>query len=309
MLTIRPWPQTLLLTALALLIGAATIMLACNPAARPAAPDGGMATLPVTQPEAGGGAETAADPEQPTAIPTAESADPTATPTAETAATPTPEPIAATETPTSEPAMPTDTPTPEVLAKAAVPVTATPEKAAPQETENTESPEPTATPTPRPTFCFQQGDGEICINEPLPTPTPKYPVLHEFSRYAQEAEEAQANADQAGGASGQTEVKVRKVFVRIILSSGASGEPMLAWLQNNGVPLTRDWPYGIKNNLVEIYGYGFEADSASGFIYAIVPASLLLPLSQQPGFAGIEDACRTFRCHGLYAHNTHRDAN
>ena len=49
----RPWPQTLLLTVLSLLIAVATIMLACEPAARPAS-DGGMATLPVTQPAAGG---------------------------------------------------------------------------------------------------------------------------------------------------------------------------------------------------------------------------------------------------------------
>ena len=45
LLPTRPGPQTLLLTALALLIAAATIMLACGPAAQPA-PDGGMATLP-----------------------------------------------------------------------------------------------------------------------------------------------------------------------------------------------------------------------------------------------------------------------
>ena len=38
--THRPWPQTLLLTALALLIAAATIMLACGPAAQPI-PEGG----------------------------------------------------------------------------------------------------------------------------------------------------------------------------------------------------------------------------------------------------------------------------
>ena len=44
----RPWPQTLLLTALALLIAAATIMLACGPAAPPI-PEGGD-TLPAMQP-------------------------------------------------------------------------------------------------------------------------------------------------------------------------------------------------------------------------------------------------------------------
>ena len=40
LLTARPGPQTLLLTALALLIAAATIMLACGPVAPPAADDG-----------------------------------------------------------------------------------------------------------------------------------------------------------------------------------------------------------------------------------------------------------------------------
>ena len=44
----RPWPQTLLLTALALLIAAATIMLACGPAAPPI-PDEGD-TRPAMQP-------------------------------------------------------------------------------------------------------------------------------------------------------------------------------------------------------------------------------------------------------------------
>ena len=315
MLPTRPWPQTLLLTALALLIAAATIMLACGPVAPPIPEEGDTFTA---APQVEGGSE---EPEELTATPTvagkpAVGAMPapgldtsSAIPTREVAAiaeTPTPEPLT---TPTPEPAMPTDTPAPEVLAKAVVPAPEVPEKVAAQETENTESPEPTATPTPRPTICFREGDGFVCIDEPPPAPTPKYPNLSEFSLYAQEAEEAQANADQVGGASGQSTVKVRKVFVRIILSSGASGEPMLAWLQNNGVPLTTNWPYGIKNNLVEIYGYSFTAKSATGSIYAIVPASLLLPLSQQPGFAGIEDACLTFRCHGLYAHNTHRDAN
>ena len=46
--THRPWPQTLLLTALALLIAAATIMLACGPAAQPIPEEGD--TLPAAQP-------------------------------------------------------------------------------------------------------------------------------------------------------------------------------------------------------------------------------------------------------------------
>ena len=298
-----------ILTALALLIAAATIMLACGPAAQPI-PDAGDTLAAATQAE-GGGEEPAADPTDTPVSPQPAVVDVPAqeidagndTSTPEVAAivdTPTPEPIAATETPTPQPAVPTDTPTPEVLAKAAVPVPATPEKVAPQETENTESPEPTPTPTPWPTICLQQGDGEICINEPAPVPTPKYPVLGDFSRYAQEAEEAQADASQAGGASGQTEVKVRKVFVRINLSSGASGEPMLAWLQSNGVPLTTDLDYGIENHLAAVYGTGFETGAPDGYIHAIMPATLLVSLTQRPGFASIEDACLSFPCYPLY---------
>ena len=65
----RPGPQTLLLTALALLIAIATIMLACGPVAQPI-PDAGdtLAAAPQTE---GGGEEPAAEPtDTPTVAPT-----------------------------------------------------------------------------------------------------------------------------------------------------------------------------------------------------------------------------------------------
>ena len=65
LLPTRPWPQTLLLTALALLIAAATIMLACGPVAQPIPEEGDTFTA---------------------APPVAETEEPTAT------ATPTPTP-------------------------------------------------------------------------------------------------------------------------------------------------------------------------------------------------------------------------
>ena len=73
MLPTRPWPQTLLLTALALLIAAATIMLACGPAAQPIPEEGDTFTA-APQVE-GGSEEPAAEPEEPTAT-----ATPTPTP-------------------------------------------------------------------------------------------------------------------------------------------------------------------------------------------------------------------------------------
>lgn len=290
-LTGRNLTQTLLLTALFLLIAVATTLLACGPAEQPGpAADG---ALPAAQQSDGGDEPTETPTVKPTDAPTVAPAGDADTPTLEpeevadtptlapgNTDTPTPEAEEATATPTTEPEEPTATPTAEPAEPTPTP---TPEPAEPTVAPTPEPAEPTQTPLP--TICLQQADGEICFEKPQPTPTPKYPVLGEFSRYAQEAEEAQADAS-------QSEVKVTKVFVRISLSSGASGEPMLAWLQSNGVPLTTNWPYGIENNLVAIYGYGFEADSPDGYIYTIVPASLLLPLSQRPGFAGIEDACR-----------------
>ena len=68
--TRRPWPQTLLLTILALLIAAATIMLACGPAAQPIPEEGDAFTA---APPVEGGSE---EPEEePTATPTVEPTD------------------------------------------------------------------------------------------------------------------------------------------------------------------------------------------------------------------------------------------
>ena len=75
---------------------------------------------------------------------------------------------------------------------------------------------------------------------------------------------------------------------------------MLAWLQSNGVPLTTDLDYGIENHLAAVYGTGFEVGAPDGYIHAIVPATLLVSLSQRRGFASIEDACLSFPCYPLY---------
>ena len=233
MLSTQPWPQTLLLTALALLIAAATIMLACEPAA--SAPADGEA-LPMAQPVDGAGA-----------TPAAETGEPTATP-----------------------------PT-----------------------------EPTATPTPYPTLCIampeeyqdltELGENHVrrygflyyCFVEtPLPPiPTPKYPHLgDQLSRYAQEAEAAQAQAKQAAGASGASEVEIPLVYLHIVLS--ANTEEVVAWLQRNGIPLSEDWVEGDRGY---IGAYRVDWEFGDDFIYAFVPASLLVALSRQEGIIYMED--------------------
>ena len=233
MLPIRPWPQTLLLTALALLIVAATIMLACEPAA-PASVD--RDALPMAQ-QVDGAVNT----------PAAETGEPTATPTVE----------------------------------------------------------PTNTPTPYPTLCIampeeyqdltELGENHVrrygflyyCFVEtPLPPiPTPKYPHLgDQLSRYAQEAEEILSTAAQSGEAAGGSGVEIPLVYLHIVLS--ANTEEVVAWLQRNGIPLSEDWVEGDRGY---IGAYRVDWEFGDDFIYAFVPASLLVALSQQEGVTYMED--------------------
>ena len=233
MLSSRPWPQTLLLTALALLIAAATIMLACGPAA-PASVD--RDALPMAQ-QVDGAVNT----------PAAETGEPTATPTVE----------------------------------------------------------PTNTPTPYPTLCIampeeyqdltELGENHVrrygflyyCFVEtPLPPiPTPKYPHLgDQLSRYAQKAEEIQAGAAQSEDAAGGSGIEIPLVYLRIDLS--ANTEEVVAWLQRNGVPLSEDWVEGDRGYIAD---YAVDWELGDDFIYAWVPASLLVALSQQKGVTYLED--------------------
>ena len=231
LLAARNLPQALLLTALFLLIGVATTMLACGPAAQPApAADG---ALPAAQQSDGGDEPT----EEPTVKPTEE---PTETPTVK----PTEEPM---ETPTVKP---TDTPTPNSTECVTIPpeYQATPELAAGQ--------------------VWMDGIKYQCFVI-MPTPTPKYPELGGLSRYAAEADEAQSEAD------------VKKVDIAITLSSKSDTEAVISWLRDKGVPIAPLWSVGYESH---IYSYG------DNDIAAYIPASLLIPLSKQPGVTRIKPA-------------------
>ena len=170
----------------------------------------------------------------------------------------------------------------------------------------TPEPEPTATPTPYPTNCIvmpedlqgitELAEGQVrrdglllqcfVVTPVPPTPTPKYPHLGDaLSRYAVEAEDAQADASQAGGASGASYVETPSVYVDIVLS--ANTEEVVAWLQRNGVPLSSNW---VEGDLGYIVAYRADWDLGDDFIYAWVPASLLVALSRQEGVSYIEDA-------------------
>ena len=234
MLPLRQWPQTLLLTALALLIVAATIMLACNPTIPPV--PAGEDTFSVAQQVAGGSAE-----------PAAETREPTATPTTE----------------------PTDTPTPYPTLCIAMPE---------EYQDLTELGENHVRRYGFLYYCF--------VETPLPPiPTPKYPHLgDQLSRYAQEAEEIQLDAAQSGDAAGGSGVEIPLVYLHIVLA--ANTEEVVAWLQRNGVPLSEDWVEGDRGYIAD---YAVDWELGDDFIYAWVPASLLVALSQQEGVTYMED--------------------
>ena len=223
----RPWPQTLLLTILALLIAAATIMLACGPAAQPIPEEGDTF---MAAPQVEGGSE---EPEE----------EPTATPTVE----------------------PTDTPVPNSTECVSL------------------SPKYQATP--------ELSEGQVRVDGiayqcfvVTPTPTPKYPELGEYNWIAVAGEEAaaQRDASQVGGASGQSEVEIPAVRVRITFSDQASTDAAFAWLQRKGVPRSEEvnesWRGGVKARVVAIYS------RLGNHIEVVMPASLMIPLSRQEGF-------------------------
>ena len=284
-LTARNLSQIILLAALFILIVVATILLACGPAAQTVPAD----DVALPAPPVGSGGETLAEAEEPTKEPTAEPGD-TDTPTPETrvvADTPTPEP-GNTDTPTPEGEETTATPTATATPEPAEPIaTAAPEPANPDDTATPEPAEPTAIPTPQPTICLEGPHGTLCVHIP-PRPTPKYPELGNLSRYVQEAEEA-TTTGQAGVDSGKSADSTTKLFVEVSLA--ASPDTVIAWLQSNGVPLTSDiqdsWAEGIKNRVVAIYDFDY------GYIYAVVPTSLLVSLAQQEGVIMMEDGCDT----------------
>ncbi len=106
----------------------------------------------------------------------------------------------------------------------------------------------------------------------------------QLSRYAQEAEEIQSDAAQAGEATGGSGVEIPLVYLRIVLA--ANTEEVVAWLQRNGIPLSEDWVEGDRGYIAD---YAVDWELGDDFIYAWVPASLLVALSQQEGVTYMED--------------------
>ena len=142
-------------------------------------------------------------------------------------------------------------------------------------------------PTPTPELdCLQAPDlpgGEVCIELPPAKSLPKYPALGNLSKYAEAAETAPATAG-ASGTSGQSGAEMPNVFVRISTENKSSTDALVLWLESKGVNRFSNWAEGDPGRISS-----FRDD----YIYAYVPPSLLVPLSQQEGIISINDGCRT----------------
>ena len=129
----------------------------------------------------------------------------------------------------------------------------------------------TPEPTPMPTFCldFQDDTGRVTehCNQPVAEPVPKYPkiednrlqdLIQEFERKVQEAQD---------NPSGASEIPDDYVALNISTNEGKT-EEVLAWLrERNVLDLTSSEPRSI---------------------YALIPISLLGPLSQLESINNIQ---------------------
>ena len=280
LLTARNLPQTLLLTALFLMVAVATALLACGPVAQPTPGDDGA--LPAAQTSGGG-------------EPTAELAEPTtpmddgALPAAQTSGgdEPTAEPAAATTEPAEQTAEPEDSA-----------ATSTPEAEEAPDTPTPEAEQQTATPPPPPTHCVSfpperqdtplVGKMQIRVDgikyqcfSPTATPTPTYPELPGMLDHTAVAGEAAKAKHDAG----QTDVEIPTAHIALVFSSQANVDAAINWLQSEGIPLSQEldqpWTEAVNNRVVAIYGRGFIGRDS---IDVIIPGHLLIPATRLDGF-------------------------
>ena len=117
--------------------------------------------------------------------------------------------------------------------------------------------------------------------------------MHSLNKYAVAAEEARER-----NAAGDYTVEVPSVFVELTLSSNT--EAVLAWLQENGVPMTQDvnesWRDGLENDVVAIYDYEIDWAHGEDFIYVVVPRDMLVPLLSKEGIIEILPGCNHGFC-------------
>ena len=279
LLTARNLTQTLLLTALFLMVAVTTALLACGPVAQSVPADD--VALPAAQVNGGG---------EPTAEPAEQSVpvDSVALPAAQGSggSEPTAEPAAATTEPAEQTAEPGDT------------ATATPESTEVPDTPTPEAEQQTATPPPPPTHCVSfpperqdtplvdetqirvDGIKYQCFS-PTATPTPTYPELPGMLDHTAVAGEAAKAKHDAG----QTDVEIPTAHIALEFSSQAEVDAAIDWLQSEGIPLSEEldqpWIEAVNNRVVAIYGRGFYPRHS---IDVIIPGHLLIPATRLDGF-------------------------
>ena len=129
-----------------------------------------------------------------------------------------------------------------------------------------------------------------CYTPRAATPTPVYSELGRFSKYAVEAEEATARG------LAKSDENYPRVFVSIVLGTGAEVKQMKTWLQGKGipdlyVPRGEGLSTALKNKKLGIYF------SELGEVQVMVTGDLLRQIAQQPGYGYLEDGCQSAIAH------------
>ncbi len=158
--------------------------------------------------------------------------------------------------------------------------------------EDEPTPEPTEEPTrvPEATRCVslppEMQDNEELLEGQIeedgikyqcfvvtPTPTPKYPALGDLTQSVQREEDKQAAAREAGGAAGASAPAARIRFVKLYYSSEEA--------KNAAVEVIRE--YRKKDDSGEFWFY-----RDGGIIFAEIPVTMLVALSEIEGFVAVE---------------------
>ena len=187
-----------------------------------------------------------------------------------------PVPLVATPTPVQEP-----TPVPTVVTQREEPTSS------PIITAQGKEPTPTPTPTP---FCLDTSlpvggdDGQFCFVRPRRT-TAQYEQYASLGLAVRSADEYQERRAARGG----SDIGIPRVMVRIFMETGVRSTAVKAWLAERGVPPGPKGQEAVEAGELGIYVDQSIAEYNLDWFVAIIPVTLVVPLTQLEGIDYMAD--------------------
>ena len=199
--------------------------------------------------------------------------------------------------PTLEPTlMPTVAPTTLEPTLNPAPVTPMPQQPtiATQTNSERDEADPTATPVPTVTCLEGPGTFEICVTARTARPTPKYPALERLSIPVQNIEDRLWEARERG----ESTVDIPNVFITVIMEQDESIQPVVDYLEDNDIPHARTLKIGNADGIfagtVAIYDIHWGSEYTRANLFAVIPATMVLPIHRMDGIKWMLDGMETY---------------